>query len=71
MAPLKNHREKPKIEVKLQSFMAEINRIKNRVISEGRNPTDTETAEIEELRGYIKNLEEIKRVELNAKKDNR
>ena len=71
MAPLKNHREKPRVEVKLQSFMADINRIKNRVISEGRNPTDTETAEIEELRGYIKNLEKIKRIELNAKKDNR
>ena len=71
MAPLKNHREKPKIEVKLQSFMAEINRIKNAFIFEGRKPTPKEEQEIEELRGYIKNLEEIKRIELKSEKDNR
>ena len=71
MAPLKNHREKPKIEVKLESFMAEINRIKNPFISAGQKIPDDVKQEIEELRGYIKNLEEIRRVELNAKKDNR
>lgn len=71
MAPLKNHRKKPKIEAKLESFMADINKIKNRVISEGRKLTDQEEQEIQALRGYIKNLEEIKKVWLKPKKNDR
>ena len=66
-----NHREKPSIDAKLQSFMAEINRIKNPFISAGQKIPDDVKQEIEELRGYIKNLEEIKRIELKSKKDNR
>ena len=63
--------KKPKIEIQLESLVAEINRIKNVFISEGREATDAETAEIEELRNHIRNLEEIKRDLLKSEKDNR
>lgn len=71
MAPLKNHRKKPKIEAKLESFMAGINKIKNSIISEGRSATRGEETEIQALRGHIKNLEEIKKVWLKPKKNDR
>ena len=71
MAPLKNHRKKPRIESKLETFMADINRIKNAIISEGRKLTDQEEQEIQTLREHIKNLEEIKKVWLKPKKNDR
>ena len=67
--------KKPKIELKLESLMAEINKIKNPIISEGRKPTSEEEAEIQELRDHIKNLEEMRRIiqeaQLKSEKDNR
>jgi len=67
--------KKPKIDLKLESLMAEINRIKNPIISEGRELWPEEEAEIRELRSHIKNLEEMKRIiqeaKLKSEKDNR
>ena len=63
--------KKSRLELKLESLMAEINKIKNPIISAGRDPWPEETAEIEELRSHIRNLEEIKRDLLKSQKDNR
>ena len=63
--------KKVDMEAKLESLVAEINKIKNSVISAGRDPWPEETAEIEELRSHIRNLEEIKRDLLKSEKDNR
>ena len=59
--------KKPKIELKLESLVAEINKIKNLFISEGRDPTSEEEAEIRELRDHIRNLEEMKKIIHEAK----
>lgn len=50
------------MELKLESLVVDINKIKNRFISEGRNPTNEEKAEILELRDHIRNLEEMKKI---------
>ncbi|GAG39363.1 unnamed protein product, partial [marine sediment metagenome] len=61
--------KKTDMETKLESLVAEINKIKNAFISEGREATDAETAEIEELRNHIRNLEEIRESFLIEKKE--
>lgn len=68
---LKNHREKPRIKVKLETFMSEINRIKKPFILADQKIPDDAKQEIEVLRGYIQNLEKIKRVYLHPEKENR
>ena len=63
--------KKPRLELKLESLMAEINEIKNPIISAGREPWPEEEAEIQALREHIKNLEEIREDLLKSEKDNR
>ncbi len=53
--------KKSKVELKLESTMAELSKLKNAIISEGREPTDLEKTEIEKLRDRLRNLEEIKK----------